>query len=153
MRTVTGRIEIARPVEEVFDFVADERNEPRYNEEMLSCEKVTSGPVGVGTRYAAEMKAMGSITPMTIEVTGYEKPVRLASWSHIAGTMDIRGAVTFEAIPNGTLMSWRWDLEPHGCVKLLGPMVTRMGRHQEERIWTSLKTLLEGEPQPAAANT
>jgi hypothetical protein len=28
-----------------------------------------------------------------------------------------------------------------------------MGRHQEERIWTSLKTLIEGEPQPAAANT
>jgi carbon monoxide dehydrogenase subunit G len=118
MRTVTGRIEIARPVEEVFDFVADERNEPRYNKQMLS----------------------------------FEKPVRLASWSHIAGTMDIRGAVTFEAIPNGTLMSWRWDLEPHGCVKLLGPMVTRIGRRQEERIWTSLKTLLEGEPKPASAN-
>jgi hypothetical protein len=62
MRTVTCRIEIARPLEEVFDFIAEERNEPRYNEEMLSCEKVTSGPVGVGTRYVAEMKAMGSIT-------------------------------------------------------------------------------------------
>jgi hypothetical protein len=37
--------------------------------------------------------------------------------------------------------------------KLLGPMVARMGRHHEERIWTSLKTLLEGEPRPAAANT
>jgi Polyketide cyclase / dehydrase and lipid transport len=60
-RTVTGRIEIARPVEEVFDFVADERNEPRYSEEMLGCEKVTSGQVGVGTRYAAEMKAMGRV--------------------------------------------------------------------------------------------
>jgi CubicO group peptidase (beta-lactamase class C family) len=53
---------------------------------------IASGPVGVGTRYVAEMKAMGSISPMTIEVTGYEKPVRLASWSHIAGTMDISGS-------------------------------------------------------------
>jgi hypothetical protein len=38
-------------------------------------------------------------------------------------------------------------------VKLLGPMVTRMGRHREERIWTSLKTLIEGEPRAAAAIT
>ena len=33
---------IARPVEEVFDFVADERNEPRYNPRMLRAEKLTA---------------------------------------------------------------------------------------------------------------
>jgi hypothetical protein len=31
MVRVEGEIVINRPVEEVFDFVADERNEPRYN--------------------------------------------------------------------------------------------------------------------------
>lgn len=46
MRKVTGQIEIERSVGEVFDFVADERNEPHYNEEMLSCEKVTPGAIG-----------------------------------------------------------------------------------------------------------
>jgi hypothetical protein len=90
---------------------------------------------------------------MTIEVTGYEKPVRLASWSHIAGTMDIRGAVTFEAIPNGTLMSCRWDLEPHGRAKLLGPMVTRMVATRSRGSGRASRRLIEGEPQPTAANT
>jgi uncharacterized membrane protein len=28
---VTGEIVIERPIDEVFDFVADERNEPQYN--------------------------------------------------------------------------------------------------------------------------
>lgn len=149
MRRIRGRIEIARPIEEVFDFVADETNEPRYNEDMVLCEMVTLGPVGVGTRYEAKMKSTGP-APMTVEVTGYERPHRLESTAHIQGTMDIRGAVTFEATAGGTLMSWEWDVEPHGFMKLLGPFITGMGSRNEERIWTSLKELLEKEPQLAA---
>jgi hypothetical protein len=34
MVQVEGEIDIHRPVQEVFDFVADERNEPRYNARM-----------------------------------------------------------------------------------------------------------------------
>jgi hypothetical protein len=40
-------------------------------------------------------------------------------------------------------MRWTWDLEPHGGVKLMGPMLTLMGRRQERTIWTSLKRVLE----------
>jgi carbon monoxide dehydrogenase subunit G len=142
---IRGQIEIARPIDEVFDFVADETNEPRYNDDMVLCEKVTPGPIGVGTRHEAKMKSTGP-APMTVEVTGYERPHRLESTAHIQGTIDIRGAVTFEATAGGTLMSWEWDVEPHGFMKLLGPFITRMGSHNEERIWTSLKALLEKEP-------
>ena len=38
--------------EEVFDFVADERNEPIYNPNILVSEKVTAGPIGAGSRFA-----------------------------------------------------------------------------------------------------
>ena len=142
MRKITGQIEIARPIEEVFDFVADETNEPGYNTDMVRCEKVTPGPIGVGTRYEAEMKSTGPAA-MTVEVTGYERPNRLESSAHIQGTLDIRGAMTFETTAGGTLMSWEWEVEPHGCMKLLGPFVTRMGSRNEQRIWTGLKSLLE----------
>ena len=150
MRKINGQIEISRPVEEVFDFVADETNEPRYNDDMVHCEKVTSGPIGEGTRYEAEMTSTGPAS-MTVEVIGYERPHRLESTAHIQGTMDIRGAVTFEATAGGTLMTWEWDVEPHGCMKLLGPFITRMGSRNEERIWTSLKSLLETHSDAAPA--
>lgn len=145
MRRIRGRIEIARPIDEVFDFIADETNEPRYNDDMVHCENVTPGPIGVGTRYEARMKSTGP-APMTVEVTGYERPHRLESTAHIQGTMDIQGAVTLEAIAGGTLMSWEWNVEPHGFMKLLGPFIIRMGSRNEERIWTTLKALLEKEP-------
>jgi hypothetical protein len=48
MASVSGAILINRPVELVFDHVADQRNEPIYNPRMLRSEKITDGPIGVG---------------------------------------------------------------------------------------------------------
>jgi hypothetical protein len=56
MAKVAGEILIARPVEQV-DFVVDERNEPRYNPRMLRAEKLTPGPIGLGTRSPREVLA------------------------------------------------------------------------------------------------
>ena len=138
-------------IKEVFDFVADETNEPRYNEDMVRCEKVTPGRIGVGTSYEAELNSTGAV-PMTVEVTGFQRPRRLESRAHIEATMDIRGAVTLEAIPAGTLMSWEWAVQPHGCMRLLGPFVARLGRRNEERIGAGLKKLLEMRDEAAPAD-
>lgn len=46
MARVQGEIVIERPVEVVFDCVADQRNEPTYNPRMLRSEKLTDGPGG-----------------------------------------------------------------------------------------------------------
>ena len=36
-KRINGEIIIERPADAVFDFCADERNEPRYNPRMNSC--------------------------------------------------------------------------------------------------------------------
>ena len=143
MVQVEGEIVINRPVEEVFDFVADERNEPRYNAHMRRAEQISEGPIGLGTRYRAELVSMGRTIEMDIEFTGYERPRRLASSTHMS-SMDTQGGLTFDPVPGGTRMRWSWELEPRGVLKLMGPVVAWMGRRQELRIWTSLKGLLEG---------
>ncbi len=63
MGHIEGEIIIHRPVEEVFDFVADERNEPRYNRRMLHAEKISEGPVGPGTRFQVELDTMVARRP------------------------------------------------------------------------------------------
>jgi carbon monoxide dehydrogenase subunit G len=142
MARIEGEIVINRPVDEVFDFVADERNEPRYNPRMLSSEKLSPGPIGPGTRFRAEFASRRRPVAMTIEFTGYQRPRRLASWSRLP-MMDIRGALTFDPVPGGTRMRWSWDAEPRGVLKLAFPMFARIGRRQERDTWTSLKRLLE----------
>jgi len=144
MVRIEGEIVIKRPLEEVFDFVADERNEPRYNPRMRRAEQISDGPIGVGTRFRAEIASMGRLVEMVIEFTGYARPWRLASSTHMS-SMDVQGALMFDSVPEGTRMRWSWDVQPGGILKLLSPLVAGVGRRQERSIWTSLKHLLEGQ--------
>jgi hypothetical protein len=126
---IEGEIVINRPVEEVFDVVAEERNEPRYNPRLLWVEKISSGPVERGTQYRAATKTIGRPVEMTIEFIDYERPRRLASLTHIP-TMEIRGALTFDPVPEGTKMRWSWELQPRGVLRLLRPLIARMGERR-----------------------
>src|SRR6266540_2070864 len=144
MVRIEGEIVIDRPVEEVFDFVADERNEPRYNPRLRRAEQISAGPIGPGTRFRAETTTLGRPVPMVIELTTCERPRRLASETHLS-TMDIHGTLTFDPIPGGTRMRWSWELKPRGVFRLLTPIVARMGRRQEQTIWASLKRFLEAQ--------
>lgn len=144
MAQVEGEIVIERPVEDVFDFAADERNEPRFNPRMVRAEKLTPGPIGVGTRFRAEMKPIPRLSEMTTEFTGFERPRSLALTTRLSW-MDIDGRLTFDHVPEGIRMRWEWELHPHGLLRLAGPLIARMGRRQEHAIWTNLKRLLEAE--------
>jgi Polyketide cyclase / dehydrase and lipid transport len=144
MAHITGQILIDRPVAEVFDFVADERNEPRYNPQMVRAEKTSPGPVGPGSTFRARAVNMGRPVEMVIETTAYDRPRRLAS-STTLSSMTIDGTLTFEPQSEGTLMRWHWDVRPRGVLKLLSPIVARLGRRQEQAVWTGLKELLESE--------
>jgi uncharacterized membrane protein len=144
---IEGEIVIHRPIDEVFDFVADERNQPRYNPRMVRAEQISPEPIGVGTRFEAETKAGGRSTTMTIEVTAYERPRRIANSTHLAN-MEIDGTLTFDPVPAGTRMRWSWELEPQGPLKLVTPLIAHIGRRQEMTIWTSLKHFLEEQKPP-----
>ena len=144
MARVEGEIVIKRPVADVFDFVADERNEPRYNPRMRSAEQSSEGPIGSGTRFRTELETMGRTVPMIVEFIGYERPSRLASVTR-SSMMETEGALTFESVPGGTRMCWSWDVRPRGALRLMAPLVGVIGRRQEQRIWGNLKRLLEAE--------
>src|SRR5579884_3897324 len=123
MAHVEGKIIINRPVEEVFDFVADERHEPLYNREMLWCELITGEPIGASSRFRAVMSMRGKPVEMSTEFTDFERPHLLGSASHLS-SMEIEGTLTFEPVPEGTRMRWCWDLKPRGLLRLMSPLVT-----------------------------
>jgi hypothetical protein len=137
-----GEIVIELSTEIVFDFVADERNEPRYNPHMVRAELISGEPIGEGTKFRALTKSMGRRLEVTIEFTRYERPTLLESATQMSSA-DIRGVLTFEPVAAGTRMRWSWEVEPHGLFKLMAPIVTRIGPRQEATIWANLKRYLE----------
>jgi len=148
MPLIKGEITIERHVEEVFDFVSDERNEPRYNPQMTFVEQVSDGPIGLGSRFRAVVRSGGRAVPMEIEFTAFERPSRLGSRATMSG-MITDGELTFEAVGESTLMRWAWDVQPEGALRMLAPLVGWIGDRQERRVWSGLKTCMEAERPPS----
>ena len=150
MARIEGEIVIARPVDEVFDYAADQRNEPDYNPRMARSEKVTSGPVGRGTVFRAEVRSLGRTTArMRIACTACQRPALLASVTSMRQA-EFRVTLTFAPVPVGTRMHWSEQVRLRGALHLLAPLVIWLGRRQEQAIWTSMKRQLEsGRAGPA----
>jgi hypothetical protein len=142
MAWVSGEITIGRPVDVVFDYVADQGNEPEYNPRMVRAERVDHGRLGAGSRFASAVRSGGRTLPILVEVTAYDRPRLLGSTTTMAGA-DIDYELRFEAVPAGTRMTWSGNVRPRGPMRLLGPVISWVGQRQERRIWRSLKEHLE----------
>jgi hypothetical protein len=112
---------------------------------MVRAEKITPGPVGKGTRFRSAVTSMGRTAEMLIECTGYDRSKLFATTTTMAQA-DISYTLRFEPAPAGARMRWSGQVQPKGAFRLLGPVITRLGIRQEERIWTSLKKHLEAAP-------
>ncbi len=146
---IEGEIIIDRPVDVVFDYVADQSNEPQYNPQMIRAKKITAGPVRKGTQFRSAVASRGHTAEMLIECTRYDRPRLLTSTTTIRQA-DISYTLTFEPATGGTRMRWSGRVRPKGALRLLGPVITWMGIRQEQRIWASLKKHLEAAPTGAS---
>lgn len=139
MAHISGQVRIAAPVEQVFDTVADSRNEPSFNPAMTSVELLTEPPIGPGSRFRA---VMGEGTTMLVELTEVDRPRRLGSHT-TSPLMDTAGSLSFTPDGDATVMAWDWDVAPKGWLRLLGPAFGILGGRMEHRIWAGLRTHME----------
>src|SRR4051812_21376909 len=68
MPIVEREIIIRCPVETVFDFVADGRNEPRYNPDSIRSEQLTAGKIGRGAQFRGTGRMMGRESSVVYEL-------------------------------------------------------------------------------------
>jgi hypothetical protein len=94
--TIENVIEIAAPVEKVFDFVVDVPNEPQWNPQMLQAEMLTPEPIGAGTRFRVRFgRGVG-------EALIEERP---RSWAAISQSraLDVLGEGQIDETSDGSL--------------------------------------------------
>jgi hypothetical protein len=98
-----NRVEINRPPAEVFKFISDLCNEPRYVPNVLETEKISDGPVAVGAKYREVTRVMfGRKAVATYEVTQYDAPTTFA-FRGTSGRSRFRGKWVIEATDDGSL--------------------------------------------------
>ena len=137
---VENSIGITAPAEKVFDYVTDVRREPEWNPQLRQAEKLTPGPIGVGTRYRVRFGR--GIGTAIIENTGFDRP---RNWSAVSTSrrLDVRfhGQVT-EAL-GGCQLAVRNELFPHGVLRALSPLLRLLIRRSWEQDLRAIKTITE----------
>ena len=142
MARMAGEVTIDAPVEEVFDLVADERNEPKYNPRMVRAEKVSQGPIATGTRFVAEPKSTGTTGEMVVELVEYDRPHRLRIVVR-SSYMHVNGRLTFEDVAGRTRLRWDWNMGLVGRMRMLSAVLVLIGPRWERRNWIGLKQYME----------
>jgi uncharacterized protein YndB with AHSA1/START domain len=68
---------IARPADEVFAFVSDVRNDPRWHTDILEARLTEGVSIGAGSTFAIRFKPFMGQSEGTMTVFEYEQPRRV----------------------------------------------------------------------------
>lgn len=124
MRVMTIRlhevIEVGRPIEEAFAFVADFANAQRWDPTVQRSERV-GGPEGVGARYRLAIRFHGRDLVMTYTVVDLDPPRRVVL-AGASSTVKARDDISFEVTASGgTRITYRADLSMRHVLRVLEP--------------------------------
>lgn len=136
---IENTIEIARTPEAVFDYLADQGNEIHWNPDCVSMQKLTPGPVGVGTRFRAKWKQSPFIET---ECTRFDRP---RSWQYTnGGPIGVVLTVTLEGTAGGaTRMTAHGAWTPRGWFRIVFPVFIRVMRRAERATVANARRALE----------
>jgi uncharacterized protein YndB with AHSA1/START domain len=132
---------IDRPVEEVFAFVTDSTNDPRWHKDAVEATKTSAGPIGLGSTFTVIIKFMGR-KQAHWKVTGWE-PNRREVIEVTAKPFSPTLTYLFEPAGGGTRFTRRVEIAPTGFFKFMQPMVRSMAGKRNGQFVRHLKDVLE----------
>jgi uncharacterized protein YndB with AHSA1/START domain len=148
MARMPGRFEttvlIDRPIEDVFAFLADGENDPKFSPRVLEIAKTTDGPPGVGTVYASTVKDAGMKTKREFRLTAFEPPTKIR-WSEQTKNLVTAPEGGYDLAPEGggTRLTVYNVLEGHGPGKLIAPLALRSARKGADDFGRAIKAAVE----------
>jgi uncharacterized protein YndB with AHSA1/START domain len=141
-----GTVVIDRPIEEVFAFLADGENDPKFSPRVLEIAKTTDGPPGVGTVYASTVKDAGMKTTREFKLTEFEPPTRIR-WAEVSKNLVTATEGGYDLVPehSGTRVTIHNVLEGHGPGKLIAPLALRSARRGADDFASAIKAAVEAD--------
>jgi hypothetical protein len=139
-----GTAVIDRPIDEVFAYLADGTNDPKFSPRVLEIVKSTDGPPGVGTIYRSTVKDAGMKTKREFELTAFEPPTKIR-WAELSKNLVTAPEGGYDLAPEGTGTRLRVYnvLEGHGLGKLLEPLALRQAQKGADDFAAAIKRAVE----------
>lgn len=139
--------EIRQPAERVFAYLAHHPNHVHIVEQNLSCEQVSEGPMGVGTKLkntARMFGALGGRIEEHFEVVAYEPGRKLSKSSRAGSSFETTDSFELSPTASGTSVRFVVTVTPHSFVQkaLIAVMKPVVGRAMKDTL-SKLKSILE----------
>ena len=147
MFTRTVSLLIARPLDDVFAFIEDARNRPRWDDGVESEELTSPEPIGVGTTVRTRLRSMGRDYQYTWEVVEHEPPRRMTIES-TSGPFPTTLAYRLDEQGGATAVDFSVSGRPGGLLRVLEPLIARNTQKNLDRGFARLKQVLEGGNAP-----
>ena len=142
MQTFQNTVTIRRPAGEVFAFLADFANIPRWNYAIEETHKASAGPVGVGSRYR-QIRTVPGRSVEGFEVTVFEPARRLAIHGQI-GPFHATISYELEARSGATRLVNNVELDPsHALLRLAAPAAAPRIKAAVAQNLSKLRLVLE----------
>ena len=111
----------ARSADEVFDFLADLRNESLWNPRVRRLILATPGPITAGSVFRGTYQGLGALQTV---LTEYERPTRIAFRSE-GPRASLAGKFTLQSDGDGVEVELAAEVRPKGfLLSLLAPLLT-----------------------------
>ncbi len=112
---------IDRPIADVFAFLADGTNDPKFSPRVQQIRKTTDGPVGVGTVFESTVKDAGMKTSRKFELTEVQAPTKIRWTERSKNAVSVPdGGYDLESVSDTqTRMTIQNTFEGHGFGKLI----------------------------------
>jgi hypothetical protein len=117
----SGSAVIDKPIDQVFAFLAEGTNDPKFSPRVQEIRKTPEGPSGVGTVFESTVKDAGMKSSRKFELTVVEAPtkIRWAERSKNSVTVPEGGYDLEEISDTQTKVTVHNTLEGHGIGKLI----------------------------------
>ena len=122
MARYVASLTTARPLEEVFDYLADFSTTAEWDPGVVEASRVGDGPVGLGSRFDLVTEFMGRKTELSYEIVAFDRP-HLVTLRGENATVVSLDTITFEATDAGTRLTYDADLTLKGALRLGDPLL------------------------------
>lgn len=141
----SGSAVIDRPIDEVFAFLADGTNDPKFSPRVQEIRKTTDGPIAVGTVFESKVKDAGMTTSRKFELTAFEAPtkIRWAERSQNLITVPDGGYDLEKVTDTQTRVTIGNTFEGHGFGKVIVGFATRAAVKDAPAFAQRIKSAVE----------
>ena len=142
MASASNSIDISRPAAEVYQFVADGLNNPKWRSAVIGISLASGTPGAVGTVYMQTLKG-----PLGSKVAGDYRIVEAIPNSRlkfevITGPARPVGLFELSQSGDGCRLSFSLSLQPTGLMRLMDGMIQRTMDAEVQNL-SALKTAIE----------